>query len=85
MSRLPIYHEKNNEFRLVSFPNGLWQAQRTNGDNGRKFVPKVKGDKNSIDIPHYDPWKGISRPVDLASARRLMDERVAMQAIVSAS
>jgi hypothetical protein len=28
MNRQPIYHEQSREYRVISAPNGLWQAQR---------------------------------------------------------
>jgi len=56
MNRKPIYHETNPRFRVISVPNGQWQAQR------RLDVPS----SNTV-----DPWANIGGPdpIDVAQAR----------------
>lgn len=60
MSRKPIYHEDNKNFRIISMPNDQWQAQHKVGEGGDN---------------HIDPWKPLTRPVSKAAAEFHMNER----------
>ena len=53
MSRKPVYHDNDNQYRIISLPNGLWQAQRYSGQKGTRET---------------DPWLPISRPCERAVA-----------------
>ena len=45
--------------RVISAPNGLWQAQRFAGGKGVNATSKT---------PHYDPWENVGRPTSREEA-----------------
>lgn len=59
MKRLPIYHEKNDSYRIRSVPNGLWQYEH-----------KVLHGKPSNTV---DPWRALARPTVYNVARAQLD------------
>ncbi len=56
-SRNPVYHERFSYLRVVSKPNGRWQAQRLASKSTKGF----------------DGWDGIHPPSDYATAKARMD------------
>ena len=45
-NRSPVYSDKNNDYRIVSVPNGKWQFQRRIGKSSRE----------------QDAWTPLARP-----------------------
>jgi len=76
IKREPIYHS-DRRYRIVSAPNGLWQAQHNRNPDqpGQRGDPKVKGKPWT---PH-DPWEAIAKPTSYAVAEVQMNEAAGMQ------
>ena len=58
-NRSPVYHEKNDNYRIVSVHGGRWQAQRFVGGKGAN---KVKKTSHQEARDHFDPWTPLARP-----------------------
>ena len=67
MKRIPIYHEKNSDYRIVSFPNEQWQYQHRKGG--------VKGENaNPLrSVTHFDPWQPLARVTTYPIAKAQLD------------
>lgn len=48
MNRQPIQHEQSNLLRVISAPNGLWQAQE-------------RAEQETKDLRHSSGWRDIGR------------------------
>jgi hypothetical protein len=68
MRRTPVYHKDDKNFRIAAFPGDRWQFQRHDYTKGCK-AGLVDGKK----VPHNDPWKGLFRVTDWATAKRQLD------------
>lgn len=62
--RVPRVHATR-QVRVVSFPNRQWQAQ--------VFRPVTDGNGYIIRNKECDPWIGLHRPTDLATALQQRD------------
>jgi len=63
MHRMPIY-SKDQLFRIVSVPNGMWRLQHcTFFENGKPKVTRTS-----------DPWESISWPIEFGRADALLKE-----------
>lgn len=60
----------DSKHRVVYVPGGLWQAQKIGLQKGTKI---------------FDPWIPLHRPTDFATAKRQVDEKVAMSKVVEAA
>ena len=69
MTRQPIYHEKNQDFRIASFPCDQWQYQ------SRRAGLKGANANKSANPPrqHFDPWYALARPTAYNVAKAQLD------------
>lgn len=59
MNRLPVYHEKNERYRIRSMPRGLWQYE---------YKSLYSKPNNKV-----DPWQPLTRPAAYNIAKAQLD------------